>query len=145
MAGVMAVGYSIYSTGEQYDRMNALIRANSRAMNEIKDREAEWQRTIENISSMRNLDDVGALTEDQSRAALEDAKAIMRRFEQLEPDVVIYTVGMLAGTGVDREEMINAAILIQAGKLDLSDAVGGRSVREVVQWASGRNAVFKRN
>lgn len=74
-------------------------------------RDAEWRRAIEEVADARTK--VGGLTNRQSGAALAEAKTIVARFNQLDPDVVIYAVGMFSGLGLSRDALIDAAILIQ--------------------------------
>ncbi len=123
VVGVMAIVKAVQTVREEFERYTAAIKRSQSELDKIKGEEQDLQTTIEKTAETRTR--VGGLTADQSRKALEDAKAISQRFEQLDKATVGQTVGMLAGLGLSREQLTDAAILAQSGRLQFDPKMGG--------------------
>lgn len=115
VAGIMAIVKAVRTAREEYERYTGAIKKNQQALNEAKDEEEDLEVAITKVAGSRRR--AAPLTDEQARAATGQAKGIMAQFESLDQGAVTQAVGMLAGQGLSRRELADAAMLLQSGRL----------------------------
>ncbi len=111
-----------------------VMRRQQEAANEWKRRRQKRQRHIEDLSDRR---EEGGFTLEESARALQVAESISERFPTLDDWAVDEAVAFLFGTGVSKQEMAEAAVLVHWDKLEFDpDATAMRKARRLAKVAA---------
>jgi len=113
-AGIAAIGSAMAKMREDTEKATEAIKQQQDALNTLKSRQADVQRSVEGVSDARRR---GGF--DASTAALAEAKAsrIKQLFPDLEGAAIAGAVGNLFDVTQDTEQLAQAAFLIQTDRL----------------------------
>jgi hypothetical protein len=137
VGGLIATAKAVSVIRAEIEKMNQTLREQSAALNELEARRRGLAQGIEEQTDRRPE---GGLSADESRSAAQLAQRIAERFGgALSEDAVEKAVGTLFGRGASDEQITQAAILQQMGRLDLDPAQHGGRAMSQLAVASGRH------
>ena len=116
-AGIWAITKALEAEAKAHERVAEAAKRQRTALNELKGQREDMKQAIEEVSDVRAE---GGMSAEQSRKATTTAGQIGGKFEQLKPDAIAQAVGMFGDKDLGLDKMIEAAILAQLGKLDVT-------------------------
>ncbi len=134
--GISAISSAMAKMAKDFEEATKAIVDQQKALNELKRAEQDQQQTIESISDKRRE---GGLTADQSRAAEQQASAIGKRFgKSISTESINRAEALLGGQGLTKEQIAEAAFLMDRGTLELDEKARPEARRTAFDRASRR-------
>ncbi|MBI4716585.1 MAG: hypothetical protein HY763_02180 [Planctomycetes bacterium] len=119
------------------EEVEEATRKQTEALNELLEKQAEQQVTLERISDLRAE---GGFDADQAVLARQEAERLRTKFPNLDETSVNRAVGNLFGTGISPENMERAAFAIQQGRLEFDRGMPDKKRVERTLQALGIDA-----